>query len=156
MDIELTSSLPEDKPQKRDLRKKISEEDRHAIYILRGCISVKECALRFKITESSVRRIQHPEKYEKNKEKRVKSTLLSQQKDLGRRRKVQKTYHYRKVYGIIELEDIKPLSVWLANNGERVIIIKGKKRPYLCDENGNIRDDLKLAEKISDGTDKLF
>lgn len=130
---------------------KLTDEERHAIYILKGCKSVSELAKRYKISESTIRNIQNPFKVEERKLKNQ-EYYQNHKDEFYKRVKDRRNYQY---YGLEDVSDLKDKQIWEAETGERVLVLKGRGRLNIYDSKGNLRNNWKLIEKVCDITNIL-
>lgn len=125
----------------------LTEEQRHEIFVLRGCVKKCELAKRFGVSAVTIDNIQNPKKYQERLRKMSGKGLTEAQ------RKAKKLYDDRKRYGIQNVEELKNLQVWNTELGIRVVLVEGQGRFNLYDGEGNLRNKLKLTTKVADCDD---
>lgn len=127
---------------------KLTPEDRHAIQVLKGCVPYSVLMKKYNISKSTIYYIQN---LDRNGTKESKKRYY--QKNADKYREISKINRYRRAYGLEDISQLKALQVWENELGEKVILLKGVKEGdrYNCyDAKGNLRNQLKLTEKVCD------
>lgn len=125
----------------------LTEEQRHEIFILKGCVKKIELARKYGVSAVTIDNIQNPKKYAERLRKLSGKGLTEAQ------RKARKTWDDRRRYGIHNIEELKNLQVWNTEIGIRVVLAEGAGRFNLYDGQGNLRNKLKLTTKVADCDD---
>lgn len=127
-------------------KSKLSDEDRHAIKILKGCVSYDVIAKKYGISKSTIYNIQN----EKAKEIVARSNKNYYHRNKEKFLNYSRNRRNKSYYGLEDVSELKPMQIWESEMG-RVLVLEGDRgRLNLYDSQGVLRNKWKLIEKVCD------
>lgn len=126
---------------------KLTDEDRHAIKTLKGCVPYSVIVQKYGISKSTIYSIQNEEKSKSAKSKAAKNYYARNKEKFMNSVKARRNKMY---YGLEDISELGSMQIWESEMGKVLILDSGNGRFNIYDSKGNLRNKWKLINKVCD------